>query len=73
MRERRGMPAAPPVRLAHIVSVSGSNAVAILERQDVIKNVDSRVQIGALVKIMTPGIQGGGHRLGHQRADARRG
>ncbi|HJR55638.1 MAG TPA: DUF87 domain-containing protein [Rhizomicrobium sp.] len=59
-RERRGMPAAPPVRLAHIVSVSGSHAVAVLERQDVIKNADSRVQIGALVKIMTPvsGVMG---------------
>ncbi|MBV9549917.1 MAG: ATP-binding protein, partial [Alphaproteobacteria bacterium] len=54
MRERRGIPAAPPVRIAHIVSVSGSHAVAMLERQDVIKGADSRVQIGALVKIMTP-------------------
>ena len=35
-RERRGMPAAPPIRLAHIVSVSGSHAVARLERQDAI-------------------------------------
>lgn len=59
-RERRGMPAAPPVRLAHIVSVSGSHAVALLERQDVVKGADSRVQIGALVKIMTPasGVMG---------------
>jgi DNA helicase HerA-like ATPase len=53
-RERRGMPAAPPIRLAHIVSVSGSHAVAMLERQDAIANADSRVQIGALVKIVTP-------------------
>ena len=52
-RERRGSPAAPPIRLAHIVSVSGSNAVAVMERQDAIaENV--RVQIGALVKIVTP-------------------
>jgi DNA helicase HerA-like ATPase len=59
-RERRGVPAAPPIRLAHIVSVSGSNAVALLERQDVVKNADSRVQIGALVKIITPvsGVMG---------------
>ena len=28
-RERRGLPAAPPIRLAHIVSVSGSHAVAV--------------------------------------------
>jgi DNA helicase HerA-like ATPase len=53
-RERRGVPAAPPVRLAHIVSVSGSHAVALLERQDAIAGADSRIQIGALVKIVTP-------------------
>ena len=53
-RERRGMPAAPPIRLAHIVSVSGSHAVALLERQDAITGADSRVQIGGLVKVMTP-------------------
>lgn len=52
-RERRGQPAAPPVRLAHIVSVSGSHAVAVLERQDGLANA-SRVQIGALVKVATP-------------------
>jgi DNA helicase HerA-like ATPase len=53
-RERRGMPAAPPIRLAHIVSVSGSHAVAMLEHQDAVAGADSRVQIGALVKIVTP-------------------
>jgi len=53
-RERRGLPAAPPIRLAHIVSVSGSHAVAILERQDAVAN-EARVQIGALIKIITPG------------------
>jgi DNA helicase HerA-like ATPase len=53
-RERRGLPAAPPIRLAHIVSVSGSHAVAILERQDAIAE-KARVQIGALIKIITPG------------------
>lgn len=52
-RERRGLPAAPPVRLAHVVSVSGSHAVAILERQDAIAD-KARVQIGALIKIITP-------------------
>jgi len=52
-RERRGMPAAPPIRLAHIVSVSGSHAVAMLERQDGLANA-ARVQIGALVKVATP-------------------
>jgi hypothetical protein len=53
-RERRGMPAAPPIRLAHIVSVSGSHAVAVLERQDAVASDDARVQIGALIKIVTP-------------------
>jgi len=52
-RERRGQPAVPPVRLAHIVSVSGSHAVAVLERQDGLTNA-ARVQIGALVKVATP-------------------
>ena len=54
-RERRGTPAALPVRLAHIVSVSGSHAVAVLDRQDAIANAnDARVQIGALIKVVTP-------------------
>ncbi len=52
-RERRGLPAAPPIRLAHIVSVSGSHAVAVIERQDAIAD-QARVQIGALIKIVTP-------------------
>jgi DNA helicase HerA-like ATPase len=52
-RERRGLPAAPPIRLAHIVSVSGSHAVAVIERQDAIAD-QARVQIGALIKIITP-------------------
>ncbi|HEX4178294.1 MAG TPA: DUF87 domain-containing protein [Rhizomicrobium sp.] len=52
-RERRGLPAASPVRLAHIVSVSGRHAVAVLERQDAVAN-EARVQIGALIKIITP-------------------
>ena len=52
-RERRGLPAAPPIRLAHIVSVSGGHAVAVIERQEAIAD-EARVQIGALVKIVTP-------------------
>ena len=52
-RERRGLPAAPPVRLAHIVSVSGSRAVAVLERQDALAQ-KARVEIGTLIKIITP-------------------
>lgn len=52
-RERRGLPAAPPIRLAHIVSVSGSHAVAVIERQEAVAN-EARIQIGALVKVVTP-------------------
>lgn len=54
--ERRGTPAAVPHRIAHIVSVSGSQAVAVLERPigDVNSERDPRIQIGALVKITTP-------------------
>jgi uncharacterized protein len=52
-RERRGLPAVPPIRLAHIVSVSGSHAVAIMQRQEAVAN-EARVQIGTLIKIVTP-------------------
>ena len=70
-RERRGLPAAPPIRLAHIVSVSGSHAVAVIERQDAIAD-QARVQIGALIKIVTPHLGGDGRDQRHQRADAAR-
>jgi DNA helicase HerA-like ATPase len=55
-KERRGVPASPPVRIAHIVSVAGSHCVAVLERaaQNAVAAADPRVQIGALVKITTP-------------------
>ena len=57
MRERRGVPAEAPVRIAHVVSVSGSHAVAILERsaEPVLRSKDPRIQIGSVVKILTPG------------------
>jgi DNA helicase HerA-like ATPase len=56
-RERRGVPAEQPVRIAHVVSVSGSRAVAILERnsEPALRAQDPRIQIGAAVKILTPG------------------
>ncbi|MBS0469476.1 MAG: ATP-binding protein [Proteobacteria bacterium] len=56
MKERRGVPASPPVRIAHVVSVAGSHAVAVLEHvaQGAVAAKDPRVQIGALVKIVTP-------------------
>ena len=57
MRERRGVPAEAPVRIAHVVSVSGSHAVAILEHsaEPVLRSKDPRIQIGSVVKILTPG------------------
>ena len=56
VKERRGVPASPPVQIAHIVSVAGSHAIAVLEHRakDSIATKDPRVQIGALVKIVTP-------------------
>jgi uncharacterized protein len=55
-RERRGVPAEAPVRIGHIVSVSGSHAVAFLERatDPAMREKDPRIQIGAIVKITTP-------------------
>ncbi|MEI9888962.1 MAG: DUF87 domain-containing protein [Rhizomicrobium sp.] len=52
-KERRGVPAMPPVQIAHIVSVAGSHAIAVLEKHAQ-GTKDPRVQIGALVKIVTP-------------------
>jgi len=56
LRERRGVPADPPVQIAHIVSVAGSHAVAVLEKQapGAIDDPEPRVEIGDLVKIITP-------------------
>lgn len=55
-QERRGVPIAEPKRIAHIVSVSGSQAVAVLDRAifDEMGRRDARVQIGSLLKISTP-------------------
>tara|TARA_R110000868_G_scaffold242393_5_gene497911 strand:+ start:4685 stop:6394 length:1710 start_codon:yes stop_codon:yes gene_type:complete len=54
--ERRNVPAAEPVKIGHIVSVSGSQAIAVLERRvgSMLQQRDARIQIGALVKITTP-------------------
>lgn len=52
--ERRGMPAAAPKRIAHIVSVSGSQAIAVLEMEVGGDKNYHRVEIGQLVKIPTP-------------------
>ena len=56
-KERRGVPATPPVQIAHVVSVAGSHCVAVIEKpaQTASAAKDPRVQIGALVKIVTPG------------------
>jgi len=50
-------PAANPVRVAHIVSVTGSHAVGFLERDPDPdrRDKDPRIQIGSIVKIITPG------------------
>ncbi|MBV9061517.1 MAG: ATP-binding protein, partial [Alphaproteobacteria bacterium] len=53
-RERRGVPAAPPKRIGHIVSVAGPKAVAVLEKTGAQAPDHTRVQIGALLKITTP-------------------
>jgi DNA helicase HerA-like ATPase len=54
--ERRGVPLAPPKQFAHIVSVAGSQAVALITRESVQAGAggNSRVEIGQLVKIVTP-------------------
>lgn len=56
IRERRGVPAAPLVRIARIVSVSGSHAVGVLERTTgaASNSANPRIQIGAVVQIRTP-------------------
>ncbi len=55
-KERRGVPASPPIQIAHVVSVAGSHCIAVLEKasQGAVAAKDPRVQIGALVKIVTP-------------------
>ena len=51
------MPVEQPVCIAHVVSVSGSHAIAILERgaDAADRAKDPRIQIGSVVKIQTPG------------------
>ena len=52
----RAVPAAMPVRIGHVVAVSGPHAVAFLERASEVASWDKdpRIQIGAIVKITTP-------------------
>jgi DNA helicase HerA-like ATPase len=55
VRERRGVPASPPRRVGHVVSVSGSRAIAVLERQNMGASREPlRIPIGSLLKIATP-------------------
>lgn len=56
LAERRGVPATPPRRIGHIVSVSGAQAIAVLDKSVVTQagGSDARIQIGALIKITTP-------------------
>jgi uncharacterized protein len=55
-RERRGVPHAPLVRIGHIVSVTGAEAIAVLERDpDPAKHDQNpRVRIGSVIQIITP-------------------
>lgn len=55
-KERRGVPAVPLVRIGHVVSVVGAHAVVVLERSSdaVEREKDPRVQIGAVVQVLTP-------------------
>jgi len=53
-RDRRGQAAGTQVRVAHVVSVAASHAVAVLEQPGAALGDDKRVQIGALIKIVTP-------------------
>ena len=55
-RERRGVPAAPLVRIGHVVSVTGAQAVAVLERaaDPSARKDDPRIQIGAVIQVHTP-------------------
>ncbi|HEY3800498.1 MAG TPA: ATP-binding protein [Caulobacteraceae bacterium] len=48
--------AAGRVRIGHVVSVSGSRAVAVLERSsdEAMRDADPRVQVGGVVRIQTP-------------------
>jgi DNA helicase HerA-like ATPase len=54
--ERRGVPLVTPRQLAHIVSVAGSQAVALIARGEIQGDSSGkfRVEIGQLVKIATP-------------------
>src|SRR6476660_840503 len=54
--ELRGVPLVPPRQFAHIVSVAGSQAVALIARGEVQSGGSEkfRVEIGQLVKIATP-------------------
>lgn len=55
-KERRGVPSAPLVRIGHVVSVSGSQAIVVLERSadEAARAKDPRVQIGAVIQVHTP-------------------
>lgn len=57
VREKPRQPVADFVRIGHIVSVSGSHAIAMLERsQDIEQRIhDPRIQVGGVVRIQVPG------------------
>jgi len=57
LREKIRQPAEDFVRVGHIVSVSGSHAIALLERSADIEQRahDPRIQVGGVVRIQVPG------------------
>ena len=57
IREKLRQPAENFVRIGHIVSVSGSHAIAMLERSENIeqRTHDPRIEVGGVVRIQVPG------------------
>ncbi len=55
--DNRADAAEQPVRVGHVVSVSGSHAIAVLERSDDadLREKDPRIQVGGVVRIHVPG------------------
>jgi len=57
IREKLRQPTEDFVRIGHIVSVSGSHAIAMLERSETIEQRahDPRIEVGGVVRIQVPG------------------
>ena len=57
IREKLRQPAEDFVRIGHVVSVSGSHAIAMIERSETIEQRahDPRIEVGGVVRIQVPG------------------